>query len=155
MFTEADKMKISSKGRYALASMILLAQNAQEGTPLTVIGISEQLGFSKIYLEQVFALLRRSGLVTSTKGAQGGYQLARRASDISAADILSVTENSIFEPVESTVAEVEPGIERALTDMLWAPANKAFQSVFEQTSLSDLAEEAIRRSSEDSYMYCI
>lgn len=148
-------MKISSKGRYALASMILLAQNTQEGSPLTVIGISERLGISKIYLEQVFALLRRGGLVTSIKGAQGGYQLARPALNISAADILSVTENSIFEPVENTVADIEPGIERALTDMLWVPANKALKNAFERMPLSDLAEEAIRKSSEDSYMYCI
>ena len=148
-------MKISSKGRYALASMIMLAQNAQEGSPLTVIGISEQLGISKIYLEQVFALLRRGGLVTSIKGAQGGYQLARQASDISAADILSVTENSIFESVEKTVEDMAPGIERALTDTLWTPANKAFQNVFEQMPLSDLADEAIRQASQDNYMYCI
>ena len=148
-------MKISSKGRYALASMILLSQNVQEGSLLTVIGISGRLNISKIYLEQVFALLRRGGLVTSIKGSQGGYQLARAASEISAADILCVTENAVFEPVESTVAEVEPGIERALRDSLWEPANKAFYEVFEQMSLADLAEEALRKSAADGYMYCI
>ena len=148
-------MKISLKGRYALASMILLAQNVQEGTPLTVSGISERLDFSKIYLEQVFALLRRNGLVISIKGAQGGYQLARQASDISAADILAATENSIFEAVEDTVPDAAPGIEQALEDMLWIPANKAFQSVFERMPLSDMADEALRKSSENSYVYCI
>lgn len=148
-------MKISSKGRYALASMILLAQNAREGSPLTVIGISGRLNISKIYLEQVFALLRRGGLVTSIKGSQGGYQLSRSASEISAADILSVTENSLFEDVESTAADVAPGIERALSDTLWKPANKAFHKIFERMPLSDLAEEAIRKSSDEGYMYCI
>ncbi len=148
-------MKVSSKGRYALASMILLAQNTADGTPLTVIGISGQLGISKIYLEQVFSLLRKGGLVTSIKGSQGGYQLSRPASEISAADVLSVTETSIFEDVESTAAEAQPGIERALRDTLWDPANKVFKEIFERMPLSDLAEEALRKSALDAYMYCI
>ncbi|MFT3982771.1 MAG: Rrf2 family transcriptional regulator [Lachnospiraceae bacterium] len=148
-------MKVSSKGRYALASMILLAQNTADGAPLTVIGISGQLGISKIYLEQVFSLLRKGGLVTSIKGSQGGYQLSRPASEISAADVLSVTETSIFEDVERTAAEAHPGIERALRDTLWDPANKVFKEIFERMPLSDLAEEALRKSALDAYMYCI
>jgi Rrf2 family protein len=148
-------MKVSSKGRYALASMILLAQNAADGSALSVIGIAGRLNISKIYLEQVFALLRRGGLVSSIKGPQGGYQLARPATEINASDILAVTENAIFEDVESTVDDVEPGIERALQDTLFEPANKAFKAIFERVSLSDLAEEAIRKSAGDNYMYCI
>jgi len=147
-------MKISSKGRYALASMILLTQKSQDGSPLTVIGISGRLNISKIYLEQVFALLRRGGLVTSIKGSQGGYQLARPASDISAADVLAVTENSIFEDVEPTVAEVDPGIERALQNLAWNPANKAFRDVLARASLADLSEESLRKSP-DEFIYCI
>lgn len=148
-------MKISSKGRYALAAMILLAQNTSENEYLTVLGISQKLDVSKIYLEQVFALLRRSGLVNSTKGSQGGYQLAKPASEISAADILVVTETSIFEEPESTAKDAEPGIERALRDTLFGPANKAFREIFEQMPLSDLAEESLRNSADDGYMYCI
>jgi len=148
-------MKISSKGRYALAAMILLAQNTSENEYLTVLGISQKLDVSKIYLEQVFALLRRSGLVNSTKGSQGGYQLAKPASEISAADILAVTETSIFEEPESTAKDAEPGIERALRDTLFRPANKAFREIFEQMPLSDLAEESLRNSADDGYMYCI
>ncbi|MDR0999805.1 MAG: Rrf2 family transcriptional regulator [Clostridiales bacterium] len=148
-------MKISSKGRYALASMILLAQNHAGGTPLTVIGISGRLNISKIYLEQVFALLRRGGLVASIKGSQGGYQLARPAANITAADILAVTENSIFEDVESTVSESQPGIEKALQGALFQPANAVFKQIFERMPLSDLADEALRKSGDESYMYCI
>jgi Rrf2 family protein len=148
-------MKISSKGRYGLAAMILLAQHAAQETPLTVVEMAGELGVSKIYLEQVFSLLRKGGLVTSMKGSQGGYQLSQPASEISAADILSVTETSIFEDVEPTVAEAKPGMERALQDTLFKPANQVFQDVFRQMPLSDLAEEAIRSSADDGYMYCI
>jgi Rrf2 family protein len=148
-------MKISSKGRYALASMILLAQNASEGALMTVVSMAGRLSISKIYLEQVFSLLRKDGLVVSIKGSQGGYQLARSADRISAADILSATETSIFEDVENTAADADPGIERALQDLLFKPANKAFKEVFEQMPLSDLAEEALRKSADEGYMYCI
>jgi Rrf2 family protein len=135
--------------------MILLAQNTADGTPLTVIGISGRLNISKIYLEQVFSLLRKGGLVTSTKGSQGGYQLSRPAAEINAADILAVTETSLFEDVESTVAEVEPGIERALQDTLFKPANTVFKEIFERMPLSELSEEALRKSADEGYMYCI
>ena len=55
------------------------------------------LAVSKIYLEQVFSLLKRDGLANSIKGAQGGYQLSRPAEEISVYDILSVAELSMFE----------------------------------------------------------
>lgn len=148
-------MKISSKGRYALASMILLAQNTSENENLTVLAISQKLEVSKIYLEQAFALLRRGGLVNSTKGSQGGYQLAKPASEISAADILALTETSIFEEPESTAKNAVPGIDRALRETLFQPANQVFRGIFEQMPLSDLAEESLRRSADDGYIYCI
>ena len=70
-------MKISAKGRYGLAAMTCLARNFASGSPITIISISEKLGISKIYLEQVFSLLKRAQLVNSIKGSQGGYQLSR------------------------------------------------------------------------------
>lgn len=93
-------MRISAKGRYALASMIDIARHSGNGEYITVISISERLGISRIYLEQVFSLLKRGGLVTSVKGAQGGYLLARMPRQISAYDILSAVELSLFEPAE-------------------------------------------------------
>ena len=74
-------MKISAKGRYGLAAMTYLARNYASGSPITIISISEKLGISKIYLEQVFSLLKRARLVNSIKGSQGGYQLAREPRD--------------------------------------------------------------------------
>lgn len=70
-------MRISAKGRYALAAIISMAQQYNSGEHITVISISEKLGLSKIYLEQVFALLKKAEIVSSAKGAQGGYQLTR------------------------------------------------------------------------------
>ena len=90
-------MRISAKGRYGLAAMAYLAHSYNNGAPVTIIRISEKLGISKIYLEQVFSLLKRAGLVHSLKGSQGGYQLSRRPGEISAYDILSAIELGLLE----------------------------------------------------------
>ena len=86
-------MRISAKGRYALAAVVSMAQQYQGGEYITLLSISEKLGISKIYLEQVFSLLRRSGLVDSVKGAQGGYRLSRAPRLITAWEILSAGRN--------------------------------------------------------------
>ena len=79
---EGISMKISAKGRYGLAAMTYLARNYASGSPVTIVSISEKLGISKIYLEQVFSLLKRARLVNSIKGSQGGYQLSRAPREI-------------------------------------------------------------------------
>src|SRR5665647_1533809 len=103
-------MRISSKGRYALAAVISMAQQYHSGENVTVISISGKLGISKIYLVQVFSLLKRGGLVTSVKGAQGGYQLTRIPEKISVFDILSAVDIALFEKAEETVREKAPDI---------------------------------------------
>lgn len=71
-------MRISTKGRYALAALIKIAENHGSGEYITIASISEKLGISKIYLEQVFSLLIIGGIVTSVKGAQGDCRHLRR-----------------------------------------------------------------------------
>ena len=90
-------MKISAKGRYGLAAMAFLARISQATSPTTILTISENLGISKIYLEQVFSLLKHARLVTSSKGSQGGYQLARTPQEITAWDVLSAIELPLTE----------------------------------------------------------
>lgn len=148
-------MKISTKGRYALAAMISLAQ--QESIPgvETLAALSGRLGLSKLYLEQVFSLLRRAELVLSVKGAQGGYRLARGARDITGWDILSAVENSLFDQADATVADRSPGIERAMRDGLFTLLDQAVRTALEAVSLHDLAEEANLPETDDGYIYII
>ena len=70
-------MRISARGRYALAATTSMAARYQTGENITVVSLSERLGISKIYLEQVFSLLKKADIVSSQKGAQGGYRLCR------------------------------------------------------------------------------
>ena len=87
-------MKISTKGRYALRLMIDLAQH-DAGGYIPLRDISRRQEISAKYLEQIVEQLSRAGFVTSTRGAQGGYQLARHPSEYTVGDILRITEGSL------------------------------------------------------------
>ena len=80
-------MRISTKGKYAVTSMLDLALNAGKG-PATIAELSENQGISMSYLEQLFAALRGKRLVRGVRGPGGGYYLARPSHDISIADII-------------------------------------------------------------------
>ena len=148
-------MKISTKGRYALAAMISMAQRESISGVETLAALSGRLGLSKLYLEQVFSLLRRAELVLSVKGAQGGYRLARGARDMTCWDILSAVENSLFDQADATVADRSPGIERAMRDGVFTPLDLAVRTALEAVSLDDLAEEANLPETDDGYIYII
>ena len=121
-------MRISAKGRYALASVVHMAQQ-RNGESITLVSISERLGISKIYLEQVFSLLKRGELVTSVKGAQGGYLLSASPGQISVLDVLTAVETGLFDKTEDTVAEKAPEIEFAMRE-------RAFQALDDAVSAS-------------------
>jgi Rrf2 family protein len=146
-------MKISAKARYGLSSMICLAQKYRTGEYITVISLSNRLKISKIYLEQVFSLLKRSELVTSTKGAQGGYQLAKKPQQITAFDILAAIEISLFEKTDGTVLESEHSIENTIQNVVFAKLDKSIKKTLLTISLEDLVSETQKQSSEDGYMY--
>jgi len=148
-------MRVSAKGRYALSSMLVMAQNYENGEYITVVSISDRLGISKIYLEQVFSLLKRGGLVTSVKGSQGGYQLSRGPGKITALDVLEAVELSLFEPSEDTVSEAAPEIDAALRSAVFAPLDEAIKGSLGKTSLSDLVTEAEKNKDDQGLMFFI
>lgn len=148
-------MRISVKGRYALAAMVNLAQNSPSGECITVISIAETLGISKIYLEQVFSLLKRSGLVNSVKGAQGGYQLTRMPGQITAFDVLSAVELSLFEPTEETVTQKAPELETAMRLSAFDKLDQAVKATLEQVTLESLITEAERHKTDQGFMFFI
>lgn len=148
-------MRISAKGRYALAAVISMAANYAAGEYTSVISISEKLGISKIYLEQVFALLKRGGIVNSIKGSQGGYHLVRMPKQISLYDILSAVEVSLFEPVENTVKEKAPEIEKAMRIYAFEIIDEAQKNLMKGISLEQLAEEAAKHKSGEAPMFYI
>jgi Rrf2 family cysteine metabolism transcriptional repressor len=148
-------MRISAKGRYALAAVVNMAQQHDSGECITVISISERLGISKIYLEQVFSMLKRGDIVKSVKGAQGGYQLVRTPDQITVLDVLSAVETSLFEAVEGTVPEKAPEIEAAMHSSVFDAMDKAISGTLSRITLEDLVVEADKHKGGQAIMYYI
>ena len=144
-------MRISLRTRYGLASLLCMAEKAQSEERITIISLSEKLKISKIYLEQVFALLRRGGLVISAKGAQGGYNLARPARHITAYDVLSATETSLFEKAEETVAD--ESIEKTLRDTVFDPLDNSLKETLSRITLEDMVNQSAVYMDGEYYMY--
>jgi Rrf2 family iron-sulfur cluster assembly transcriptional regulator len=119
-------MRLSTKGRYAVTAMLDLAIHHQQG-PVTLADISETQGISLSYLEQLFARLRRYGLVEGLRGPGGGYRLSRHPQEISVAEVIT----AIGEGIDATLCEggrdCQDG-EECLTHRLWT---KLGREIFE------------------------
>lgn len=132
-------MKLSTKGRYGVRLMLDLASHFGEG-PVILKQISQREEISEKYLWQLINPLKSVGLVRATRGAHGGYALAKTPSEITVKDILQVVEGSlcIVECVEkpSTCSRSTFCIVRDL----WSEASKTLSEKFEETTLADLVE---------------
>jgi Rrf2 family protein len=148
-------MRISTKGRYALAAMTHMAAQYDSGENLTVISIAERLGTSKIYLEQIFSLLKRGGLLNSVKGAQGGYQLARIPRQITVGDILSAVELSLFEKTKDTASDNAPEIDKAIRLSVFDVLDKNIKETLSHITLEDLVLAAEKNRTDDRMMFYI
>jgi Rrf2 family iron-sulfur cluster assembly transcriptional regulator len=91
-------MRLSTKGRYAVMAMADLAGHEGGGRPVSLADIAERQEISLSYLEQLFAKLRRGGLVTSVRGPGGGYRLSRPSPEVRIADIIM----AVDEPITAT-----------------------------------------------------
>ncbi len=148
-------MRISAKGRYALASVVSMAQQYNTGEFITLISISERLGISKIYLEQVFSLLKRAELVTSVKGSQGGYQLAHAPKLITALDVLAAVETSLFDRSEETVPEKAPEIEAAMRSLVFEALDQSVSEALIRCTIEDLLAAAEQHKAAHAVMFYI
>jgi len=146
-------MRISAKGRYGLAAVVSMAESGGVDESVTVISLSERLNISKIYLEQVFSLLKRGNVVISIKGAQGGYRLARPPKDITVFDVLSVIENSLFEKTESTVSESDVNIEKAMIETVFDVLGNSVKETLSGITLEDITNQVAKHKGGENYMY--
>ena len=88
-------MKISTKGRYGLRIMLVIALNGTDGSCVSIRDIAEREQLSDKYLEQIITSLSKAGLVSSIRGAKGGYRLTRQPDEITVEDILIATEGTL------------------------------------------------------------
>lgn len=132
------KMRISTKGRYALRMMLDLALH-DPGTPVRIKEIAARQEISDKYLEQIVAVLNKAGYVRSVRGPQGGYLLTRPAGEYTVGMILRLTEGSLA-PVECLDSEVG-GCEKSddcVTVLVYRKMNEAVNDVIDHITLADL-----------------
>lgn len=134
-------MKLSTKGRYGIRAMVDLAFN-YGGEPTNIKSIAERQGISELYLEQLFASLRKAKLVKSIRGALGGYILSREPSDITIYDIMQVLEG----PVEIAECLGDENIcsntDCCTTRLLWARIKDSIDDVLKSTTLKDMVDDS-------------
>jgi|TARA_Y100000296_G_scaffold86890_1_gene128485 Rrf2 family iron-sulfur cluster assembly transcriptional regulator len=140
----ANFMRLTTKGRFAVTAMIDLALRQGKG-PVTLSAISERQEISLSYLEQLFGKLRRHQIVESVRGPGGGYNLARKAADVSVADIII----AVDEPLDATQcggkenchSAAHPGGARCMTHELWSTLNEKMVEYLDSVSLQDLVDQ--------------
>lgn len=133
-------MELNTRGRYAVTAMADLAKfGAAEAVPLSVI--AERQHISLAYLEQLFAKLRRAGLVESERGRAGGYRLARPAHSISVAEIMRAVEEGIrmTRCAGEESAPCIPG-RRCLTHGLWDALGEQIAWFLDSVTLVEVIE---------------
>jgi Rrf2 family transcriptional regulator, cysteine metabolism repressor len=139
----------STKSEYGVRVMVQLARRRGPGPiPLAEIAHAENLPLP--YLEQLVSRLRRAGLVASTRGAHGGYELGRDPADITMAEVVHALEETIV-PMQC-VSELGAsrmlcnheldGYENCATKLLWTRVQGGIERVLEQTTLAELASFA-------------
>jgi Rrf2 family transcriptional regulator, iron-sulfur cluster assembly transcription factor len=137
-------MRLSTKGRYAVMAMVDLACH-NRGVPVSLAEIAQRQEISLSYLEQLFAMLRKSGLVKSVRGPGGGYLLAFDRSETRIADIIL----AVDEPIRAT--RCMPGAPRGcrgdrtrcLTHDLWEELGNQIHLYLSSVSLADVCERRV------------
>ncbi len=132
-------MKLTTKGRYAVTAMLDLAIHYEHGA-VTLAEIAGRQGISLSYLEQLFARLRRNGLVDSVRGPGGGYTLAMAPDKISVAQIII----AINENIDATRCGGDRnchGEERCLTHHLWESLSNRIYEFLNAITLGELANQ--------------
>lgn len=146
-------MKISTKGRYGLRALVDLAAYAGQ-RPLPLAEIAGRQKISLNYLEQVFGILRKAGIVRSVKGPSGGYVLGKDAAQITVEEVLRALEG------EFSIAPQEPGqepdlVQRAIQKLVWDRIDEKVNEILTSKTLEVLASEYQSIKHESANMYYI
>lgn len=149
-------MKLSTKGRYGVKAMFDLALHTGDG-PLPLKSIAERQEISEPYLEQLISSLRKAGLVTSVRGAQGGYKLAHPPQEITVGEIIRTLEGPMA-PVDCVIEGDPVPCDRAeycVTRMIWEKIRDSINGVIDGITLQDMIEDYQKMSRQETAMYYI
>jgi Rrf2 family iron-sulfur cluster assembly transcriptional regulator len=141
-------VKLSTRGRYAVMAMADLARHGGDertAEPVKLSDIAARQEISPSYLEQLFAKLRRSGLVIAARGPGGGYRMARSAGETRIADIIV----AVDEPIKATRCKSDSAkgclgrTGRCLTHDLWEELGRQIEVFLESVTLADVLERRV------------
>lgn len=148
-------MKVSLRATYGILAAVDLALHNGDH-PVQARSIARRQSIPARFLEQVMHAMKKAGIVTSLRGAQGGYLLTRKASEISVADILEALDG----PLTATVGIRERAQRRhtkpeLLLTQVWNQLHEAERSVLERITIEELAERQRAMEQERTLMYHI
>jgi Rrf2 family transcriptional regulator, cysteine metabolism repressor len=132
-------MWVSTKAQYGMRALVEVAVGGERPTSLKTVADRQQL--SQQYLEQIFAALRKGGVVESVRGAHGGYRVARPLDTIDALEVVELLEGSVA-PV--LCIDDEDACQRTgscSTEGLWREVDAAVRDVLRRTTLADLVRQ--------------
>ncbi len=137
-------MQVTAKGRYALRAIIQISLNAKNG-PISVKQISKDEDISPIFLEQIFTMLKKHGLIESVRGPGGGFLMKKDPREITVNDILrAVNEGIGLSPccASDSVSSAEcPRLQECKVSQFWVDANTAITKLFSSYSLDRVIKE--------------
>jgi Rrf2 family transcriptional regulator, cysteine metabolism repressor len=148
-------MKISTKGRYGLRAMVDIAVHSTgDYIPLKVI--AERQDISENYLEQVFAILRKSDLVKSVRGSQGGYILSKNPSKITVGEVLRALEGQLSITGDDPVPQKTDNIiKNCIHATVWEAVNEKINEVVDSITLENLVEDYNRMNTTYNFDFII
>jgi Rrf2 family transcriptional regulator, cysteine metabolism repressor len=132
-------VKVSAKAEYACLALLALARHGHEAPPLRIRDISESYGIPERYLVQILLRLKSAGLVMSTRGAAGGYHLARSASSITVGEVLSAIDGP---DIGAREVQATRRSAAAVLDPVWESVRAAERAVLDRTTIDQLAEQS-------------
>ena len=145
-YLSSGAVHFSTRGEYGVRLMVELARHHGEG-PLSLAEVAEREDLPRPYLEQLFVSLREAGLVSSTRGARGGYELARPPAEIHLGEVLRALEGPI---VPMICASHDPDDIGACSrtafctvNLLWVRVRDAINDAVDSLTLAELASPRI------------
>ena len=140
-------MRLTTRGRYAVTAMLDLAIHLDAG-PVSLSEIADRHSISQSYLEQLFARLRKQGLVAGLRGPRGGYKLGSPDHTISVADVIDAVDESI-DATGCSGQQNCRGDRPCLTHDLWEDLSCEIRNYLSGLSLSELVKRKSRRLSQE------
>lgn len=136
-------MKLSTKARYAVMALLDMLKEGME-SPVSLVSVSERQSLPLPYLEQIFSKLRKSDIVKSARGSQGGYLLARNSTEITIYDVV-VSVDKEFQAKRCLNASIgcQPGGVRCMTHDLWAKLDDVIEHFFKSLTLHHVSNREI------------